>query len=80
MQLRPKLNTIKKIVFFLFNFISRLKMFRVLANKWPPVLKSSPVLPLATTPWCEDHASEDVDEDLAPPCSGQAGAGGDQEV
>ena len=50
-------------------------MFRVLGNKWPPVFKSSPVLPLAAKTCSGDHDSEDPGEDLVPQVSGQAVAG-----
>ena len=50
-------------------------MFRIWANRWPPVLKCSPVLPLATSSCSGDHDSEDGGEDLAPLGSGQAVAG-----
>ena len=76
----PKLNNIARIVCLSFLFYSPdLKMFRVLAHRWPSVIKSSPVLPLATTSWSGDYASENEGEDLAPPSSGQEAPDGDSE-
>ena len=54
-------------------------MFRGSAHRWPSVIKSSPVLPLATTSWSRDYASEKKGEDLAPPSSGQKTPDGDSE-